>query len=339
MNPPVRLGRPLPEIAAATPADVLACAAEGRPMVLRGLVRDWPAVQAARENRLADYLRSLDRGGVGDVILGGPEIEGRPFYNADLSGLNFERARRPLAALLTALETVADQARPPTLYMGSAPASVLLPDFPAANPAPGTPAGVEPRLWIGNATTIQTHHDHADNIACAVGGQRVFTLFPPEQVANLYVGPLDFTPAGQPISLVQFDRGDWRSDWPRFDAAAEAARHAVLEPGDAVYIPSLWWHHVQATAALSMLVNYWWAVGPVGAPSPFDALVLTIGALGDLPPERRRAWAALFDHYVFETDARTHAHLPPQRRGVLGESTPAMLDRIKRFVMNGLARR
>lgn len=333
------LGRPLPEIAEATPADVAASAAEGRPVVLRGLVRDWPVVRAAREDRLAAYLRGLDRGGAGEMFIGAPEIEGRPFYTPGLEGLNFERARRPLAALLTALEEVAALDRPPTLYMGSVPASTLLPGFAAENPAPGAPQGAEPRLWIGNATVIQTHYDLSDNIACCVGGRRVFTLFPPEQVENLYVGPLDFTPAGQPISLVQFDRGGWEADFPRFRQAAEAALHAELAPGDAIYIPSLWWHHVRASAPLNLLVNYWWTPGQEAAPSPFDALVLSLAALRGLPPERRRAWRAFFDHYVFEADDRTHAHLPPGRRGVLGEPTPDLLDRVRRFVINGLARR
>lgn len=338
MTLPALLGRPLPEITAATPADVAACAAEGRPVVLRGLVEAWPVVRAAREDRLADCLRALDRGGEGDMFVGPPEIEGRPFYNADLSGFNFERTRRSLTDLLSALDEAARQARPPMYYMGSVPASALLPDFAAANPAPGVPAGVEPRLWIGNATTVQTHYDLSDNLACAVGGRRVFTLFPPEQVANLYVGPLDFTPAGQPISLVQFDRVDGRAAYPGFEAAAEAARHAVLEPGDALFIPSLWWHHVRATASLSMLVNYWWDVGPPGAPSPFDAMVLSLAALRGLPAERRRAWRAFYDHYVFEADEETHAHLPATRRGVLGPLTPATLDRIRRFIVAALSR-
>ena len=333
------IGRPLPEITTATPADVAACAVEGRPVVLRGLAEAWPAVRAAREDRLADYLRALDRAGEGEIFIGPPEIEGRPFYNADLSGFNFERTRRSLVDLLSALDEAAGQARPPMFYMGSVAASVLLPDFAAANPAPGVPAGVEPLLWIGNATTVQTHYDLSDNLACAVGGPRVFTLFPPEQVANLYVGPLDFTPAGQPISLVRFDRDDWRTAYPRFEVAAEAARHAVLEPGDAVFIPSLWWHHVRATASLSMLVNYWWDAGPAGAPSPFDAMVLGLAALRGLPVERRRAWRAFYDHYVFDADEETHAHLPPNRRGVLGPLTPTTLDRIRRFIVAALSRR
>ena len=33
---------------------------------------------------------------------------------------------------------------------------------------------------------------------------------------------------------------------------------ADLEPGDAIYIPALWWHAVQATGELNVLVNYWW---------------------------------------------------------------------------------
>jgi hypothetical protein len=333
------IGRPLPEITAATPADVAACAAEGRPVVLRRLTADWPAVRAAREDRLAGYLRGLDRGGEGDMFIGPPEIEGRPFYNADLSGFNFERTRRSMVDLLSALDNAAGQAQPQMFYMGSVPASALLPDFTVANPSPGVPPGVEPRLWIGNATTVQTHYDLSDNLACAVGGQRVFTLFPPEQVANLYVGPLDFTPAGQPISLVQFDRDDWRTAYPRFEAAAEAALHAVLEPGDAVFIPSLWWHHVRATAPLSMLVNYWWDAGPAEAPSPFDAMVLSLAALRGLPVERRQAWRAFYDHYVFEADEETHVHLPPIRRGVLGPLTPTTLDRIRRFVVAALSRR
>ena len=121
-------------------------------------------------------------------------------------------------------------------------------------------------------------------------------------------------------------------------AAAEAARHAVLEPGDALFIPSLWWHHVRATASLSMLVNYWWDVGPPGAPSPFDAMVLSLAALRGLPAERRRAWRAFYDHYVFEADEETHAHLPANRRGVLGPLTPATLDRIRRFIVAALSR-
>jgi hypothetical protein len=37
----------------------------------------------------------------------------------------------------------------------------------------------------------------------------------------------------------------------------------------------------------------------------------------DLPPAQRKAWQEIFRHYVFEADAETAAHIPPQARGVL----------------------
>src|SRR6185295_10671014 len=94
-----------------------------------------------------------------------------------------------------------------------------------------------------NRTRIAAHHDLPDNLACVVAGRRRFTLFPPEQLNNLYVGPLDFTPAGQPISRVDIDTPDLET-YPRFAEALNAARRAELGPGDAVYIPALWWHDV-----------------------------------------------------------------------------------------------
>ena len=68
--------------------------------------------------------------------------------------------------------------------------------------------GVLPRLWLGNSLRTATHFDYASNIAVHVAGAKTFTLFPPDQAANLYPGPLDFTPAGEPISMVDFDAPD-----------------------------------------------------------------------------------------------------------------------------------
>src|SRR3546814_4100254 len=65
-----------------------------------------------------------------------------------------------------------------------------------------------PRVWIGNATHVSTHYDVSSNLACVVAGRRRFTLFPPDQIANLYVGPLDVTMAGQPASMVDLAAPD-----------------------------------------------------------------------------------------------------------------------------------
>ena len=61
-------------------------------------------------------------------------------------------------------------------------------------------------LWMGSKTNVAAHFDSSDNIACVIHGKRRFTLFPPDQIKNLYIGPLDRTPAGQSISLVDFEK-------------------------------------------------------------------------------------------------------------------------------------
>jgi hypothetical protein len=142
-------------------------------------------------------------------------------------------------------------------------------------------------------------------------------LFPPEQLSNLYVGPLEFNPAGQAISLVDLANPDFER-FPRFAEALKHARVAVLEPGDAVLIPSLWWHQIEALDAFNALVNFWWRQSPAFMESPFGALLLTLMTVRDLPPAQRAAWQEIFRHYVFEADAQTAAHIPEHARGALG---------------------
>jgi len=148
-------------------------------------------------------------------------------------------------------------------------------------------------------------------------GERRFTLFPPEQVGNLYIGPFGHAPTGTPISLVDLvDLGDEAGPdlqrFPRFATALQAARTAVLLPGDAIYIPPLWWHHVASSQPLNLLVNYWWQ--PPGAASGLGALMQARAALAAMPPVQRQAWSAMFAHWVFEADEATVAHIPPAWR-------------------------
>ena len=90
---------------------------------------------------------------------------------------------------------------------------------------------------------------------------------------------------------------------------------AVLEPGDALYLPPLWWHQVESLDVLNGLINYWWM--PPSMASGMDALLLARLALHSLPAPLRENWRALFEHYVFSDMAATH--IPKQQRGVLGE--------------------
>src|SRR5258705_2464553 len=197
---------------------------------------------------------------------------------------------------------------------------------------------IAPRIWLGNRVVTPAHFDESNNIACVASGHRRFTLFPPEQVANLYIGPLDYAPTGTTISMVSFREPDFER-FPRFREAMEHALAADLEPGDALYIPALWWHHVESLDKLNLLVNYWWTGAP-GAPvkndSALDCLVHAILNLRNLPPEQRDAWGAIFAHYVFDADAETASHIPVHRRGILGDMSPDFRRQVREFLVKQL---
>ena len=205
--------------ASAIAADVLQST---QPVLLRGLVRHWPLVQAALRSD-ADFCAYL-RGFGADTRLGlwrgPPDIGGRFFYSDDLTGFNYRREVGSFGALLDELLAGTADA----LYLGSTELDSAFPGLRQHNDLPVL-AGFDPlvSLWLGNQIQVAAHFDLPDNIACVVAGRRRFTLFPPEQVGNLYIGPLDLTPAGQPVSLVDLRR---RLRMERWSGCCTASRCA-----------------------------------------------------------------------------------------------------------------
>lgn len=309
----------------------------GEPAVLKGLVTDWPLVRAAREGDAPAYLKQHALDAPVPFMRAPPEVEGRLHYDRDAGGRNFTRHEGPLADFIDQLQAEAGKARPDALALQGMPASERFPGFAEAHPMPLLPPAVVPRLWIGNAAKVAIHHDPTENIACVAVGRRRFTLFPPEAVGDLYMGPFHQTPAGVQVSLVHLTDPDLER-FPRFARALEAAQVAELEPGDALYIPYQWYHHVEALAAFNVLVNYWWDAAPAGFGSPWNAMMHGMMSLRALPPDQRRAWRAMFDHYVFETDGDPGAHLPEAARGVLAPPTPQGAGQMRRVLLDKLRR-
>jgi len=331
---------PIRELAGA-PADAMSDERlrDTQPWVQRGLVAHWPMVQAARRSD-ADamaYLMSTWRGELVGMLLAPPHTQGRFFYDDTLTGMNFRREKAPLDVILDALAQVAGKPDAPALYVGSTTVDTCLPGFRAANDLPFGDRDPLVSIWFGNRSRIAAHFDLPDNVACVVAGRRRFTLFPPDQLANLYVGPLDVTPAGQAVSLVDFANPDFERH-PRFAEALEHAQVVELEPGDAVFIPSMWWHHVESLADFNVLINYWWRQSPDWMDSPIGALMAALLTMRDLPPAQREIWRGVFDHYVFRADETTAAHIPPHARSALAPLTEsgarhlrqALLQRFKR---------
>ena len=312
------------------------------PAVLRGLVGDWPAVARAREAPLAiaQYLAGFDNGTPVDALMTPPEEEGRIFYDASMAGFNFLRNKLPVSQVLEQVLRYARFERAPAVAVQSALVTGCLPGFADANALPLVDAAVAPRLWVGTAITTPAHFDESHNIACCVAGRRRFTLFPTDQVANLYVGPLDHAPTGTPLSMVDFARPDF-DRFPRFREALAHARAAELEPGDAIYMPPLWWHHVRSLERFNVLVNYWWmrtAPGWAPPPSALDSLLHAVATLRGLPPEQRQAWRAIFEHYIFDTARDVDSHIPPERRSVLGPMSADQHRQLRAFLARRLSR-
>jgi len=313
----------------------------GRPAILRNLVQTWPATCAGRDSprALIRYLKSFDGGRPAPLFEGPADINGRFFYNETLNGFNFETRRALLNDVLDRLDENLGVESAPALYAGSVSLPIYFPGFSQANRLqPLIGGSVIESIWIGNRTCIAPHFDNTENIACVVGGRRRFTLFPPDQIANLYPGPLDLTPAGQPISLVDVRKPDL-DRFPRFAEALRVAEVAELGPGDAIYIPALWWHNVEALADFNVLVNFWWRDVAEYFDSPSTSLLHCLLTIKSLPPEQRRGWKAVFDYLIFQSEGTALEHLPPETRGLFGELTQDKAERIRSLLLKSLARK
>ena len=287
------------------------------------------------------YLTGLDNGHPVDAILMPPQARGRIAYDAAMEGFNFARRRMPVSAVIEQLSRYALFDDPPSVAVQSALIPDCMPGFAAENRLLLLDAGVAPRLWLGNRVTVPAHFDESDNVACVVAGRRRFTLFPPEQVANLYIGPLDFAPTGAAMSLVVLAEPDFQR-FPKFREAQAAALTAELGPGDAIYIPTLWWHHVESLdPKLNVLVNYWWN-GTLGAVartgSGMECLLHALAEMRPMPLPLRRAWAALFHHYLFDAGPGDAAHLPEHRRGLLEGSSAEAARAVRQMLAARLQR-
>ncbi|WP_423602229.1 cupin-like domain-containing protein [Sphingomonas sp. MS122] len=308
------------------------------PFVVRGLVADWPLVAAGKQGARAarSYLLDHARDRPFTVSIGPPGHDGRLFYDADMQ-MNFRTGTGKLADIFAGIDTAEDLGENRTVYLASIDIPSHFDGLDAANPI--DLGGRDPlkSIWIGTRTLIAAHNDFPDNLACVAVGRRRFTLFPPSQFRNLYLGPIDNTPAGRAVSMVDFHDPDFER-FPRFREALDHAMVAELGPGDAIHIPMMWWHHIEGLDPFNVLVNYWWRDTPRWLGQPQDALNHAILSIRDLPSEQKAHWRALFDHYVFANGDDVTEHLPEGMRGILDPLTPETASRIRAYLLRQLNR-
>lgn len=290
------------------------------PAVLRQAVGHWALVTQSRNSdaSVVDYLLERDSGQPVYTIVGQPEIGGQFGFRGDFSGLNFDARQTPISKVLPHFATA--RARGMAIAVQAAPAAEILRGWPQENPCALIPGDVPPRMWLSTAGRVAPHSDADDNLACVAAGRRRFTLFPPEQLENLYLGPLLDSPGGVPVSSVNAWEPDLNKH-PRFEAALASARAVTLEPGDALYIPALWWHAVEALEQLNLLINYWWGGNDKHGLSAYIALTHAALAISQLPAAKRARWQHYFNALVFRLDSDPAAHLPDDLADLI--STPS----------------
>jgi tRNA wybutosine-synthesizing protein 4 len=107
---------------------------------------------------------------------------------------------------------------------------------------PGAKEYIEPRLHQSclrmNAPPLQlwTHFDTLDNVLCQIVGSKRVVLFPPSEYNNLYM-------SGSSSAVINLDAPDLVR-YPRFIQACKAAQEVILRPGDMLFFPAMWFHHI-----------------------------------------------------------------------------------------------
>jgi hypothetical protein len=289
----------------------------GEPVVMRQLLAEWPLVKAgkASDESLRCYVSQFYNNRLLTFYSGVQENQFDIGFKEDMSGFTFMRETGCLNDVFARMAAEPNNA----CYIGSTPTSLALPGLEQENDIDFSPFKPLVNFWLGSQSRIMTHYDTPDNIACCVAGRRSFLLFPPDQVGNLYVGPVDLTPSGRPISMTAVDTGAMKKN-PKLSQALKHSQLADLEPGDALYIPPLWWHQVTSKDRLNMLINYWWRFSPRYLGTPDLALEHAILALRGLPDEQRKAWKSMFDYYVFSDAETAVKDIPEALRGILDSS-------------------
>lgn len=310
-----------------------------QPIIIRDFAKNWPLIEAAKKtpSDFVAYLNKFYNGKKTKMVVAPPSANKRFYYNEDMTDVNYLSGEERVDLFLGRLLELIEKEVYPAISMQNTLTSKILPGLVNQNRSELFPQ-LEPRLWIGNQGIVSAHYDGSDNVACVVAGRRRFILFPPHQTPNLYPGPLNFTPAGAPTSLVELNNPNFER-YPLFKEALAEAYSIELGPGDAIFIPMLWWHHVESLDKVNALMNYWWngssAPNSV-SPSPIDSLNIALLAMRDLSTKQRDAWRCMFDHYLFHQKLEPKSYIPEHQRYLLGDLSDDDVRMVKDYFITKL---
>ena len=221
-----------------------------RPVVVTGVVSEWPALRRWTDAYLLDKLGSArcalslpTQGLFCDVERGRVEHRYGPYAGVARRLLSDEPADRGGIYIMNQALTG------PFAALG---ADVAWPPYVPDDVRRGAQSWCH--LWIGPAGTLTpAHYDGAHTLFAQLRGTKRFWLIAPEHYERLYpVGIGSDMPHNSRIGDLE------RADVRRFPRLAEVRAYEVdVAPGELLFIPTFWWHQVRSLTS-SISVNFWW---------------------------------------------------------------------------------
>jgi ribosomal protein L16 Arg81 hydroxylase len=217
----------------------------GRPVILRGFLRDWPAYRKWSIETLADRFATCEV----EVMCGPAEIE------QDRAVAYPQRRKMTMGDFATVA-----QCRAQDVYLVAQSQLLRRSEFAALwrdmlfDPDwfSAADAHVGVSLWVGPANTLTPmHHDLQDVLLAQVGGTKRVLL------ADKVDAPWMYAANGSGYGRVDPEKPDLNA-FPLFRNVS--LWEAVIDSGDALFLPSGWWHHVRSlSASISLsLSNFAW---------------------------------------------------------------------------------
>ncbi|ETO15616.1 hypothetical protein RFI_21744 [Reticulomyxa filosa] len=123
-------------------------------------------------------------------------------------------------------------------------------------------------FWMGSHRSVTTiHSDNYENLYCVISGQKTFELYPPTnvdifkhkrkyQMAKYHLDSVSKEWSVEPQRPAQFV--EWIDD---FKTDQIPGMQVIVNPGDLLYLPSLWYHKVTQTEdnfGKCIAVNMWY---------------------------------------------------------------------------------
>ena len=237
----------------------------GTPVIITGILDTWPAMKCWRD--LA-YLKDLG----GDRVV--------PLTHVREGGEYF-RVKPVQTTFSDALDLIFDSAASRPYYLHEFDLSRAIPalknDFSFPFPALEHHA-IPPNFWIGSGGSIsRLHYDYLQNFLAVVRGVKHLYLVSPEQLHRVYaLPPYARKPNFSPVSIVG------KTDLQRYPRAAHVQPlEVIVEEGEVLYNPSMWWHQV-TTRGQTIAVNWFWSTPAMKRDETDLAACLDAMGTGDL---------------------------------------------------------